>query len=174
MGVRTAVLVSAIIVSYSASAQKAKPRPCSTDPRPETRTWHVYADPDHHFCFRYPRSYKPIAKPKAQCRGPKLHDGKTSADIYICASNDPFRLSEFVKNAPTGIDSPPEPVPIGRNTFYYYGPGGGGVSYPDGYFFNLNGKTLYISFDGPYDNDKTPSEEAKTMEKTVLESFREF
>jgi hypothetical protein len=76
--------------------------------------------------------------------------------------------------APTGIDSPPEPVRIGKNTFYYYGPGGGGVSYPDGYYFNLRGKILVIDFDGPYENDKTPTLETKKMELKVLASFREF
>jgi hypothetical protein len=48
------------------------------------------------------------------------------------------------------------------------------VSYPDQYFFNLRGKTLSIDFDGPYENDKTPSDEAKKMERKALASFREF
>ena len=55
-----------------------------------------------------------------------------------------------------------------------YGPGGGGVSYPDGYYFNLHGKILVIDFDGPYENDKTPTPETKKMELKVLASFREF
>jgi hypothetical protein len=33
--------------------------------------------------------------------------------------------------APTGIDDPPERKQIGPETFYYYGPGGGGVDYVD-------------------------------------------
>jgi len=81
----------------------------------------------------------------------------------------------LAERAPTGIDSPPEPVRIGDNTFYYYGPGGGGVFYPDQYYFNLKGKTLRIGFDGPYeDGIKTPTAEAKETEQKVLESFREF
>lgn len=76
--------------------------------------------------------------------------------------------------APTGIESPPEPFPVGKNTFYYYGPGGGGVSYPDGYFFDLRGKLLVIDFDGPYENEKTPTPETKQMERKILESFQEF
>jgi hypothetical protein len=76
--------------------------------------------------------------------------------------------------APTGFDSPPEPQRIGQNTFYYYGTGGGGVSYPDGYYFNLHGKILAIDFDGPYENDKTPTPETNQMEQKVLASFREF
>ena len=37
-----------------------------------------------------------------------------------------------------------------EQSFYYYGPGGGGVEYPDQYFLNLKRKTLLIIFDGPY------------------------
>ena len=77
--------------------------------------------------------------------------------------------------APTGIESPPEPVHAGKNTFYYYGPGGGGVQYPDGYYFNLRGKILVVDFDGPYDNaDKTPTATTKKMEQKILASFRIF
>jgi hypothetical protein len=79
-----------------------------------------------------------------------------------------------MKMAPTGYDSPPEPVRLGKHTFYYYGPGGGGVSYPDGYYYNLRGKILVIYFDGPYENDKTPTAATKTMEKKVVGTFREF
>ena len=75
---------------------------------------------------------------------------------------------------PTGIDYPPEPVGIGNHTFYYWGPGGGGVSYPDQYFFNLRGTELSFAFDGPYENDKTPTERAKKMERMLLASLREF
>ena len=63
---------------------------------------------------------------------------------------------------------------IGNHTFYYWGPGGGGVSYPDQYFFNLRGTELSFAFDGPYENDKTPTERAKKMERMLLASLREF
>lgn len=85
-----------------------------------------------------------------------------------------FRPSALVRMAPTGIESPPEPVHAGKNIFYYYGPGGGGVAYPDGYYFNLRGKILVIDFDGPYENDKTPTPETKKIERKVLATFREF
>jgi hypothetical protein len=62
----------------------------------------------------------------------------------------------------------------GEYAFYYYGPGGIGVSYPNTYFFNLRGKTLYITFDGPYINDKTPSAETKKLERELLATFRLF
>ena len=71
-----------------------------------------------------------------------------------------------------GSESPPEPIKIGRYTFYYYGPGGGGVCYPDEYFFNLRGKTLNIDFDGPCRNDKTPTPEIKEIERRLLSCSR--
>ena len=83
-------------------------------------------------------------------------------------------MPRLVEMTPTGIESPPEPVHFGKNTFYYYGPGGGGVAYPDGYYYNLRGKILIINFDGPYENDKTPALATKKMEQKILASFREF
>lgn len=168
------VLLTALLACTAASAQKLGTNPCTTGAQRETFAWRVYADWDHHFCFRYPGSYKPIPQPRRMCRGPKLQDEKTGANIGVCVLHEGFRPSTLVRMAPTGIDSPPEPVRIGKNTFYYYGPGGGGVSYPDGYYFNLRGKILVIDFDGPYENDKTPTLETKKMELKVLASFREF
>ena len=147
---------------------------CTTVQQAETSAWRVYTDRDHHFCFRYPRSYRPILHPKPRCRGPKLEDRKTEAKIGVCVLDEVFQTASLVEMAPTGIDSPPEPVRIGKNTFYYYGPGGGGVDYPDGYYYNLRGKILVIDFDGPYENDKTPTPATKKMEQKVLASFREF
>jgi hypothetical protein len=98
----------------------------------------------------------------------------TQGKIGVCVLNKAFRLSTLQTIAPTEIDSPPEPVRIGKNTFYYYGPGGGGVSYPDGYYFNLHGKILLIYFDGPYEMDKTPTPETKKLERKVLATFRAF
>jgi hypothetical protein len=171
---RTVVLIAALAACSAASAQKADSSPCRTRGQGQTSTWGVYTDLGHRFCFRYPTSYTPVAQPKSICRKPTLRDEKAGADIYVCAGAEGFRLSALAEGAPTGIDSPPEAVRIGDNTFYYYGPGGGGVSYPDQYFFNLHGKTLHIDFDGPYDNDKTPSDEAKRMERKILARFREF
>jgi hypothetical protein len=96
------------------------------------------------------------------------------ASIYITFEDKAFDLQSLVARAPTGYDSPPEPAPAGPNTFYYYGPGGGGVDYADQYFFDLKGKTLYISFSGPYVNDKTPSSETKALEPKLLASLRTF
>jgi hypothetical protein len=156
------------------SAQRCGATPCGTGAQSDTSQWRVYIDRDHHFCFRYPTSYSPISHPKARCRGPKLENKKTGANVEVCVMNEEFRTDTLVKMAPTGIESPPEPLQTGKNTFYYYGPGGGGVEYPDVYYFNLRGKILAIGFDGPYENSKTPTLETKQMEQKVLKSLQEF
>jgi len=70
-------------------------------------------------------------------------------------------------------DEQPTMIEVGKNVFYYYGRGGGGVSYPDEYFYDLNGNILEISFDGPYaSNDNSPTAETKVLERKVLETFR--
>jgi len=126
------------------------------------------------FAFDTRSPVRPFPHPKAMCHGPKLENKRTGAKIGICVVDEDFRSSNLMKMGPTGYDSPPEPVRVGTHIFYCYGPGGGGVSYPDGYFYNLRGKILVIYFDGPYENDKTPTAAAKTMEKKVLGTFREF
>ena len=98
----------------------------------------------------------------------------TTASIIVSLEDRPFNLDSFAAGAPTGIENPPEPKQFGSETFYYYGPGGGGVQYPDQYFFDLKGKTLFITFDGPYINDKTPSQETKNMEEQLLATLRTF
>jgi hypothetical protein len=63
-------------------------------------------------------------------------------------------------------------VQFGANTFYYYGAGGGGVAYPDRYYFNQRGVPIEIVFDGPYTGEgKSPGATAQEMERLVLESF---
>jgi hypothetical protein len=69
--------------------------------------------------------------------------------------------------------SQPVSFHVDGNTFYWYGPGGGGVTYPDTFLYDLNGRILIFEFDGPYTPDsKSPSEETKGIEKVVLQSFR--
>ena len=74
--------------------------------------------------------------------------------------------------AHTGWDQPVS-FRVKGKTFYWYGPGGGGVVYPDTFLYDLNGRILVIEFDGPYPLDgKSPTEETKGIEKIVLQSFR--
>lgn len=148
--------------------------------------WKTYVDRVHGFAFAYPPIYKRIRRPDsrenweeqmkaaAEGRWVGLRHQRSDARIDFILENKPFDLNSFVKDAPTGYDEPPSPVEEGDNTFYVYGAGGGGVEYPDQFFFNLKGKTLYIVFDGPYINDKTPADETKKIEEKVLASFRTF
>ena len=73
----------------------------------------------------------------------------SDANIFVQFDEKPLDLQGFVATAPTGYETPPEPVHVGQYTFYFYGPGRGGVQYADRYFLNLRGKTLYVTFDGP-------------------------
>jgi hypothetical protein len=97
------------------------------------------------------------------------------ATIGVCVLDWAFAEANLLRMAPTGIEAPPEEVEIGRHTSYYYGAGGGGVSYPDMYFFNLRGRVLLIEFYGPYDGrSKSPTDETKQMESKLLATFRFF
>ncbi len=164
----------------STPAQTLSPKrvPCDTQSAP--KGWGTYVDRIHGFCFRYPPIYKrvPNAINKLQTATfhlvtfRRLH---SDAHLFVAFDDDtPFDLQSFVKTAPTGYDSPPEPIRVGQYTFYFYGPGGGGVQYADQYFFNLRGKTLHIMFDGPYNGDKTPSAETKKLESEILATFSIF
>ncbi len=157
--------------------------------------WRTYVDRLHGFCFSYPPTYAPVAKPwlEKYTHAPDksalerlrkaaqehrllrlLNTQDTTVSIIVSLEDQPFNLESFVAGAPTGIEDPPERKQFGSETFYYYGPGGGGVEYPDQYFFDLKGKTLLIIFDGPYINDKTPSLDTKDLEERLLQTFRTF
>lgn len=114
-----------------------------------------------------------LRKAAEQRRMLRLQYKDSSASIIMFLEDERFNLQSFVRGAPTGIETPPEPRHVGTLTFYYYGPGGGGVAYPDQYFFDLRGKTLTIRFDGPYEG-KTPTERTKTIEQILLQTFRTF
>ena len=99
--------------------------------------------------------------------------GQKHGNIEVVIDRRKFSLGTLESAyAHTGWDKP-DTIRIGKCTFYYYGVGGGGVSYPDDYFYNLYGQILLVSFDGPYPpDDKTPSKQTKMMERKVLESLR--
>jgi hypothetical protein len=84
-----------------------------------------------------------------------------------------FNLRKLIPDAPTGYDTPPRPRHFGANIFYYYGPGGGGVAYPDPYYFNLHNRALELIFDGPFPaDDKSPNAATQAIEKIILSSFK--
>jgi len=97
------------------SAQRSNTTtPCATSAGGETSPWRIYIDRSHHFCFRYPGSYTPITHPKPMCRGPKLADKQSGANIDVCALDEDFGPAALMEMAPTGIDSPPRTTTHGR------------------------------------------------------------
>jgi|GEM_PF-4901117 hypothetical protein len=147
--------------------------PSHKDP---TQNWKTYSNSDYGFSFTYPQTY--VSTPinfmslKGQTVLLNLTYTEAHANFRLIAE-DKFNLSDIQKRfAPTGVTKAPASMTFGQNIFYYYGPGGGGVSYPDQYFFNLNGKLLIFIFDGPYDNDKTPSPAAKQTEGQILATLQ--
>jgi hypothetical protein len=94
--------------------------------------------------------------------------------ITIIFSKEPFDLERIVTYAPNGVTAL-DPIHIGSHIFYHWEPGGGGAQYPDVYFFDLNGNTLRIEFDGHYNPaEKSPDEQTKQIERKVLATFRAF
>lgn len=158
------------VVSCALEAEN-KPAPCSPGPK----NWTTYADHARGFCFAYPSIYQREHNKYDKQGVVTLRRVRSEGRIYIAFEDKPFDLQGFVKTAPTGYDSPPEARKFGPNTFYYYGAGGGGVSYPDQFFYNLRGKTLYLTFAGPYpDEDKSPTAETKEFEQKILASFKTY
>ena len=140
---------------------------------PVTGGWSKYVDRAHRFCFLYPSIYRREHNKYDKEGTVTLRRAHSDGRIYVVFEDKAFDLQRFIEHAPTGYESPPEATQSGPNTFYYYGPGGGGVSYADRFFYNLRGKTLYITFDGPYpDDDKSPTRETKEFEEKILASFR--
>lgn len=165
--------------------------PCPTENTPAG--WKTYVNEKYRFCFSYPPNYTPIAEPWLE---KYTHDPECSREIFeaaeagralrlqdtqhpdaclcVTVGTDGWDLQAMTKYAPTGLESPPEPKIIAGQVFYYYGPGGGGVCYPDQFFYDLRGKPLSISFCGPCVDDKTPTAETKKIEDQVLATFQTY
>ncbi len=133
------------------------------------------------FTVSYPATYRIATTPCELAQWAAGHGLQTlfyvsssagESNIYVALDRKRFNLENLKWYAHTG-EIAPQPIEIGKYTFYYYGPGGGGVTYPDLYLYNLHGRILLIQFDGPYPpNSKTPSDRTKRVEKQVLQSFR--
>jgi len=96
---------------------------------------------------------------------------QNAASIHVTVDRRRFSMDNLMQ-LHSRADEEPTIVKVGKNVFYYYGRGGGGVSYPDEYFYNLDGNILGIKFDGPYPpHDNSPTAQTKAMERRVLESF---
>jgi len=149
-----------------------------------------YENKEYEFEFQYPSIFinketirdkledytgnKILVDLTTQNVGNKISADFNPVDIKLRVSLDSsaFSLDYLEKYEPTGYEGiRPEAKVFGVNTFHYYGAGGGGVCYPDQYFYNLNGKVLIFNFAGGCYMDKTPSEITKTIEKQMLTSF---
>jgi hypothetical protein len=168
--------------------------PCPTEYKPAG--WKTYVNDKYRFCFSYPPNYTPIAEPwqekythdqgdpeyanaireaVEEGRSAQLQDTRHPDDaLWVSVDTKGWDLESLMKYEPTGQDSPPEPKIIDGQVFYYYGPGGGGVCYPDQFFYDLRGRPLSISFTGPCVDDKTPAPETKEIEQKILATFRTF
>nr|OGC90186.1 MAG: hypothetical protein A2V48_01485 [Candidatus Amesbacteria bacterium RBG_19FT_COMBO_48_16] len=138
--------------------------------KPVSTGWTTYQNTANGFEFNYPTSFVR----QETSGGERLADFKTAdgKELLVRLDNATFTIDYLKKYAPTGGEaSAPQQQTFGNNSFYYYGPGGGGVCYPDQYFTNLNGKILIFNFIG-CDNDKTPSEEIKAIERQILSTFK--
>jgi hypothetical protein len=145
--------VSLLAIASCGLAGASDHSPCDLH---RTRTgWHVFVDDQDRFCFEYPREYhvaptvfapgvstgdatrfigRLTTAPSPSERA-SPHDPK-NATINAFAYGIPFRLEDLAKRAPTG-DSSPQLIHAVHGDFYYYGRGGGGVDYPDVFYFGI-------------------------------------
>ena len=137
-------------------------------------TWKTYRNEEYGFEFEYPPEYREISKENltetAQLAYFKAED---NSEFSVLLDDGAFSLEYLRKYAPTGAEGfNPEKITIADKTFYYYGPGGGGVCYPDQYFINVNNKVLLFKFFALCENDKTPPEYIKNVASHILSTFR--
>jgi hypothetical protein len=176
---RTSVWISAFVI-VAASQLLAQTTSPNTPPG-----WKTYVDRVHGFSFAYPAIYKRIRRPtpevedmnKAAAKGRwvGLRHQRSDGRIDVILLNDRFDANRFFDQHNTSAASgPPSPIQEGDNTFYFCGGGSMGGQYPDAFFSNFKGKTMYFVFDGPYDYSNTPTDETKEIESKMLASFRTF
>lgn len=143
-----------------------------------------YVDYSLGFELSYPASYRTTELPCVVARSLAREGlqsllyvskgaGENQGNILLILDRRHFSLATLeTRYAHTGWEEPQQ-VQVGAHTFYLYGAGGGGTTYPDDYIDNLNGLILEIRFDGPYvSGSKSPVEETQQVEKKVLRSFR--
>jgi len=140
--------------------------------------WLNYEDYYYGFKFMYPISY---ILQETSGGGRSYINNNISLAKFITTDNktlevflddsELFSVENLKKYAPTGSeDIVPTSRSLSGSIFYYYGPGGGGVCYPDQYFYNLRDQILIFEFYG-CENDKQPPEDTKIIEQHLLSSF---
>jgi hypothetical protein len=149
----------------------------------QSQTLQRFADSNFGFELSYPPTYEVTDLPCAIAQWAASHGyqsllyvrrghSQNAGSIHVTVDRRQFSVDNLMQ-LHSRADEQPTMVKVGKNVFYYYGRGGGGVSYPDEYFYNLDGNILGISFDGPYPpHDNSPTAQTKAMERRVLESFR--
>lgn len=177
---RTSIWIFAFVFVAS-SLLCAQTAPDNTPPG-----WKTYVNQAHGFSFAYPPLYKLIRRPDtsadreedmdkvaAEGRWLGLRHQRSDGRIDVILENDRFDIDRFfAKHNTSSADGPPPPIREGDNTFYFCGGGSMGGQYPDAFFADFKGKTIYLVFDGPYDNSNTPTDETKEIESKMLASFR--
>lgn len=148
------------------SRSRAADVPCTSKSGPAH--WRTFVDWTHRFCFRYPRTFK-LIRDVSERKSIVVLRSKGDIYVYLDKRFKPQEIDEITRSG-----NPPEPTQINGFTFYYVGPGGGGVDYPDDYLFNLRGELLNIEFDGPYPHGTSPFEETQKLEPKLLATFRTF
>ena len=135
------VLLALGAIGHSICGAQTAEIPCSTQNGPVG--WRTFVDRTHRFCFQYPAIYK-IVRDTSDRKS--IVNLQAEGEIYVWIDRrfKPQQLDEISRSG-----NAPEPTQINGTTFYYVGPGGGGVDYPDDYLFKLQGKILHIEFDGP-------------------------
>jgi hypothetical protein len=143
----------------------------------------LFTDSRDHISFLYPASYelnKVAARrfrkwPQSRLLSWLTHK-RNGANITAVIVDIPFDLDYIRRGAPTGMGDPYWLLfaEFGPNNFHFYTGGNSAFQHPDAYYYNLNGKILIFSFDGPYsDHSVSPDPiKAGAIEETVLSSLK--
>ena len=161
----------AVLLSMFCLAQTSVATDIPCNPKNKPAGWRTFVDRAHRFCFQYPPVYKRIPN-NSRRNVTTIVALQDEGQIFLWFDEHPFELQKLEEVSRSGNAA--EPTEINGLTFYYNGPGGGGVDYSDDYLFNLRGKLLHIEFDGPYIHDNHPSDETKKLEPRLLATFRTF
>jgi hypothetical protein len=173
---------AATSVSKTAGQEQSKPAPVVSEIAPMVNTvagtenWKLYTSTQYEFSFKYPPSYSVVSKLDAKYSGLKtvvaLEDAKTDGLIYVNIDGKRFTPERIAKDyVVNGPDAATKKV-FGTNTWYAYSGGGGGVTYSDFYYFNLDGNLLQIDFDGPYANTTNHPLNPGGFEEKLMASFK--
>ncbi len=169
-------LIFSTVLLLAAAGCNQQVQNSSSNNKTATSDWLTYTNTEFGFTFQYPLEYSKTdgSKGSGFQNLITLQRTKPLGFISVTLVHSPFSLNSIrTKYAPTGNENLPKSLTIEQNTFYYYGLGGGGVAYPDQYFFNFNGQISLIAFQGPDDpGHNTPNAATKIIEAQLLSTFK--